>query len=268
MEIVSTIDPSLPRPFQAVVRGDDIFWIRPVYFVAGSTVSLNNGVDIALSNYEVLRSARGFGTVTFKGIIIAEVGRGNDDPFPGNTNGPPVNRPTYAISGMFGFDIGNPQLAIVVKSGKSKVLRLRRVTIFHPGQQDTPAVQSLFIANTPNGSSYTGFGAGSIGSFAIDSLTANAFSNTQATVGTSCTVGVVDSPTFIIEVGIVPQDTHNVVSPVSALILDYQGASNLQPISARNGEFITIGSDVDGTSHWGVGHTGFSLLAEFTEDPF
>lgn len=253
MEVVSTLN---EESLTKVVRGSDIFWFRFVYFTAGATYAINNGVDTPILNYEAIRSARGFDYVTFKGLIVAEVGHGSDDPFPGNITGTLANRPTYSIGTNTSTSDGTTGGVVAVTCPTGMVLRLRRVTIINPGfisggflnligistfsgfipNVSTPATLSKSDPLDADFSAYVGGAA--IKSYSVTTGTLLA----QIVIPLPAPVG---SPT----VGIPP------------LILDFQGQNYLKSVTARSGETIAIVAS----------NTVFAdliMFSEFTLEPY
>lgn len=252
MDIVSVSNNELD------VQGSETFWFRFVYFTAGSTYAINGGRDIPIINYEAVRSARGFDRITLKGTIVAEIGHGRDDPFPGTISGIASNKATYFTGGTFNLDSADIQAITLINLAPANVIRLRRVTIFHPGLMDSPQLKVLQI-RVSRDPFYSG------GSDLPLGTSDNTNSPLPNLILKSGMVTVNDDENSDIPVGIVPQDSHSAPTPVAPIVLDWQLQSYLQPIVARHNDAISIGTQ-DGDI-WPT-HTALSLYIEFTQEPY
>lgn len=259
MEIVSTIG----QPNNTVVlRGTSIFWFRFVYFSAGSTFSLNNGSDIPIVNYESVRSARGFDTVIFKGTVIAEVGRGEDDLFPGNIAGLIGNRRTFTVSGNVSLASANA-IVFALTVGPTLTTKLRRITVLNVGSQTAGSFVQLALALAPAIAAIPG-SSPIIGTYDGLNTLANPFSG-KTFVGGNLVFGA--NFLAINNISLFIPAAPQVMTPI---VFDFTGAGYMQPIVARQDvvDNLTASSIVFYSLNTLAGHANLTFYAEFTEEPF
>lgn len=256
MDIVSTVGQTNN---QLDIVGSETYWFRFVYFTAGSSFAINGGRDVPIINYEAVRSARGFDRITLKGVVVAEIGHGRDDPFPGTVSGIASNKSTYFASVVTDLDSVDIQAITIRNLNDAAVLRLRRVVVYHPGQEDSPQIQRLAVRLATEGPNYTG------GTVIFTTGTADPNNPPlNASVVQGATTNVVDAASDIV-IGIVPQDSHIAPTPVAPVVLDWQLQSYLQPMVARRHDVLTIGT-LDGDV-WAT-HSNISISVEFTQEPY
>lgn len=255
MEIVSTVGETSNRK---VVRGTDIFWFRFVYFTAGSTYALDNGADIPILNYESFRSSIGFGTITFKGVVVAEIGHGENDPFPGGVSGPIAPRYSYSLSTtLIAFTSANAACIGLLTAGNVLTTRVRRITILNPGNQTTAALDTIHIKLcTSTQPVVAGSSANLHGTF--DSLDP-VYSGTTNTGGTVSNVGSLGTGNSVDYTFFTP----TALAAFVPGIIDFQGQGYLKGPVAHPGQAILIYGPTSV-----IGHANFVAIIEFTEDNF